>query len=122
MYEKALCFLWTKNTGVCNKTGKLIGELIDHFILGGDETNLIADADGEVRIVGEKGKKKHEKKVADYRGSITMYRTGVAAGVIGHDIGGKHIPTKWHVLLRLDAGVSDDTLVCHHLTSQPHSA
>jgi hypothetical protein len=46
---------------VCNKTGKSFGELIDHFILGGDETNLM-------------------KKVAIYRGSITMYRTGVAAG------------------------------------------
>jgi hypothetical protein len=65
---------------VCNKTGKSFGELIDHFILGGDETNLIADDDGDLRIVGEKGKKKHEKKVADYRGSITMYHTGVAAG------------------------------------------
>jgi hypothetical protein len=81
LYEKALCFLRTKNTvGVCNKTGKSFGELIDHFILGGDETNLIADADGDLRIVGEKGKKKHEKKVADYRGPITMYRTGVATG------------------------------------------
>jgi len=122
LYEKALCFLRTKNTRECNKTGKLFGELINHFILGGDETNLIADADGELRIVGEKGKKKHEKNVADYRGSITMYRTGVAAGVIGHDIGWKHIPTKWRVLLRLDAGVSDDTLVCHHPSLQPHSA
>jgi hypothetical protein len=28
--------------------------------------NLIADADGDLRIVGEKGKKKHEKKVANY--------------------------------------------------------
>jgi hypothetical protein len=80
LYEKALCFLRTKNTGVCNKTGKSFGDLINHFILGGDETNLIADADGELRIVGEKGKKKHEKKVSNYRGSITMYRTGVAAG------------------------------------------
>ena len=66
LYEKALLFLRTKNTGVCNKTGKSFGELIDHFILGGDEMNLIADADGELRIVGEKGKKKHEKKVSDY--------------------------------------------------------
>jgi hypothetical protein len=41
---------------------------------------LIADADGDLRIVGEKGKKKHEKKVADYQGLITMYRTGFAAG------------------------------------------
>jgi hypothetical protein len=79
LYKKALCFLQTKNTGVCNKTGKSFGELIDHFILGSDETNLVADADGDLKIVGEKGKKKHEKKVADYRGLITMYRTGVAA-------------------------------------------
>jgi hypothetical protein len=41
--------------------------------------------------------------------------------VIGHDIGGKHIPTKWRVSLRPDAGVSDDGLVCHHPTSQPHT-
>ncbi len=66
LYEKAICFIRTKNTRVCNKTGMSFGELIDHFILGGNEINLIADADGELRIVGEKGKKKHEKKVSDY--------------------------------------------------------
>jgi hypothetical protein len=49
---------------VCDKTGKSFGELIDHFIIGGNETDLIADADGDLRIVGEKGKKKHKKKVA----------------------------------------------------------
>jgi hypothetical protein len=38
---------------------------------------------------------------------------------IGHDIGGKHIPTKWHVSLRPDAGVSDDGLVCHHTIFRP---
>jgi hypothetical protein len=80
LYSKALAFLREKNTGVCRVTGKSFGEVIEYFILGGDETNLIADADGELRIVGEKGKKKHEKKVSDYRGSITMYRTGTAAG------------------------------------------
>jgi hypothetical protein len=42
--------------------------------------------------------------------------------VIGHGIGGKHIPTKWRISLRPDAGVSDDGLVCHHPTSQPHNA
>ena len=80
LYSKALAFLREKNTGVCRVTNKSFGEVIEYFILGGDETNLIADADGELRIVGEKGKKKHEKKVSDYRGSITMYRTGTAAG------------------------------------------
>jgi len=59
--------------------------LIKHFILGGDETCLIADADGDLKILGAAGKKKHEKKKADYRGSITMYRTGNCAG--------KNVPT-----------------------------
>ncbi len=80
MYEKALCFLRTKNTNVWNATRKSFGELINHFILGGNETNLIADANGELMIVGEKGKEKHEKKVSDYRGSITIYHTGVTVG------------------------------------------
>jgi hypothetical protein len=41
------------------------------------------------------------------------------ARVIGHCIGGKHIPTKWRVSLRPDAGVSDDGLVCHHPILRP---
>ncbi len=52
MYENALCFLRTKNTSEFNATGKSFGELINHFILGGNETNLIADADREFKIVG----------------------------------------------------------------------
>jgi hypothetical protein len=62
LYEKALCFLQTKNTNVFNATRKSFGKLIDHFILGGNEINLIADANGELKIVGEQGKKKHKKK------------------------------------------------------------
>ena len=79
-YKRAISFLQEKNTGICKKTGKQFGELIEHFILGADETCAIADADGDLRILGEHGKKKHEKNAADYRGSITMYRTGNAAG------------------------------------------
>ena len=60
--------------------GKQFGELIEHFILGANETCLIADVDGDLKIMGECGKKKHEKKAMDYKGSITMYRTGNAAG------------------------------------------
>ena len=41
--------------------------------------------------------------------------------VIGHVIGGKHILTKWCILLRPDAGVvSDDRLIYHHPIKQPH--
>ena len=79
-YDKALRFLREKNTGVCNKTGKSFGEVIEHFVLGGDETCLMADADGELRIMGEAGKKKHEKRGNDSRISCTMYRTFNAAG------------------------------------------
>jgi len=79
-YGHAISFLREKNTGICNKTGKQFGKLIEHFILGGDETCLLADIDGDLKILGKTGRKKHEKKATDYRGSITMYRTGNAAG------------------------------------------
>ena len=81
--EKAMSILREKNTGVCNKTGETFGELMEHFIIGGDETNLIADADGDMKIIGEFGRKKHEKKVSDCRASVTMYRTGTAGGTNG---------------------------------------
>ncbi len=69
-----------KNTVVCNKTGKSFREIIEYFILGGNETCLIADADRDLRIVGERGRKKHKKKVSNFWGSVTMYRTCTAAG------------------------------------------
>ena len=72
-----------RNTGVCRVTGKTFGELIEHFIIGGDETNLICDADGDMKIAGKFGRMKHEKKVSDCRASCTMYRTGSAGGSNG---------------------------------------
>ena len=60
--------------------GKLFGEAKDNFSVGEDETNLIADADGKLRIVGAAEKNKHEKIVSDFRISITMYRNGEASG------------------------------------------
>ena len=53
---------------------------MDHFIVGGNETCLMADVDGNLKIVGEAGKRKHENNVLDYRGSCTMYRSGCPAG------------------------------------------
>mmetsp|Transcript_38277 Transcript_38277/g.92336 ORF Transcript_38277/g.92336 Transcript_38277/m.92336 type:complete len:312 (-) Transcript_38277:1658-2593(-) len=41
MYEKALDRLRAKNTGVCRKTGKSFGELIEYFIIGADETCMM---------------------------------------------------------------------------------
>ncbi|KAL7528028.1 LOW QUALITY PROTEIN: hypothetical protein ACHAXR_004391, partial [Thalassiosira sp. AJA248-18] len=72
--DKAYKTLLERNTGTCRK------QFLEHFIIGLDETNLQADADGDRKIIGEFGKKKHEKKVSDCRASATMCRTGTAGG------------------------------------------
>jgi hypothetical protein len=49
--------------GVCNLTGKILGgELIQHFIFGGDETCMQACSNGVVKVVGSARQKKHEKE------------------------------------------------------------
>jgi hypothetical protein len=68
-----------RNTGLCAKTGKAFNEVIRHFILGGDETCLLA-CDGVVKIIGDSEKKKHEKTNQDSRNSITSYRVGSCFG------------------------------------------
>ena len=42
-------------------TGKSFGELIKHFMIGLDKTCLIADADVDMRIIGNFGKRNNEK-------------------------------------------------------------
>lgn len=71
-----------KNTGKCRKTGKSFGEVMHHFVVGGDETCVMANHAGDVKIIGSVDVKKHEKNVDDSRCSIhvTMYRTGTASG------------------------------------------
>jgi hypothetical protein len=82
LIDSAYSELRRRNTGVCNKTGKTFGELMGHFLLGGDETCLLA-SDGVATVIGDKRKKKHEKNTADSRTSITMYRLGTMAGDAG---------------------------------------
>ena len=52
-YQEGLKFLREKNAGRCRKSGRHFGEVIQHFIIGGDETCLMADVDGDVNIVGD---------------------------------------------------------------------
>jgi hypothetical protein len=85
-YNSCLDDLRRRNMGVCKLTGKTFGELIRHFIFGGDETCMQACANGAVKVVGSAGRKKHEKKTNDSRVSITMYRTGNIADVTGPTI------------------------------------
>jgi hypothetical protein len=80
-YEHSLDELRCKNTGMCRISGKTFGKLIHCFITAGDETNLMASYDNRgVKVIGAANRKKHEKKSADCRSSISLYRTGAVAG------------------------------------------
>ena len=63
----------------------LFARVSEHFFWNGDEECLRAN-DGDVHILGDKGKKKHEVIIADARLSITLYRCGNAAGTSGPTI------------------------------------
>ena len=76
--ENSLEILRTRNTGVCKRTVKSFGEIIDHFIIGGGKTYLIAEADESMKIIEDFVRKKHEKKVSDFHVYCTMYQTGTA--------------------------------------------
>ena len=78
--DQAFKFLRENNTGLCRRTGLTFGEVMEHFIISGDETNLIANPDGEMKTIGEFGRRKHEKKVSDCCSSATMFRTGTSGG------------------------------------------
>ena len=94
------------NTGVCNKTGKSFGELIDHFVVGADEACLMTDHHGNMKIIGSSDKKKHKRKASDHRASITMFRSGVTSGHNG--------PTGFLMKgKKKRAGYSDEFLVEH---------
>ena len=56
---------------------------MEHFVVGFDEACLMADADGNIKIIGEFKKKKHEKIVGDCRASSTLARSGSFGGSNG---------------------------------------
>lgn len=56
--------------------------MVDHFICNLDESCMMA-SDGNVRIIGNVVKKKHEKNNSDCRDSITTVRIGSAGGAGG---------------------------------------
>ena len=78
------------------------GELIEHLIIGGEETWLIADADGYMKIIEEFSRKKHENKVSDCRASCTMQQTGIA--------GGSNSPTAFVIKGKQKPGYTDNML------------
>ena len=84
--EHAYSELRKLNTGVCKKSGNTFGEVIQHFIIGGDESCFMASANGDCRVIGSVGKKKHERNIMDSRASVTAYRTGTVGGSTGPTI------------------------------------
>ena len=82
-YDSSLDELMKRNTGLCRLTGLKFDELIHHFLVGADETCMMACEDGKILVIGSAGRKKHEKKTNDSRVSITMYRTECVAGDTG---------------------------------------
>ena len=79
--DQALALLREMNTGL-TPDGKTFGEVIDHFWLGGDETCFLA-SNGEIKIIGDKEKPKHDLPTGSSRTSATVYRLGSAAGATG---------------------------------------
>lgn len=80
--QASMELLRERNTGRAHNGSSSFGELMPHFVVGGDETCLLA-SNGNVMILGDKLRKKHETASANSRTSITMYRTGSAAGTHG---------------------------------------
>ncbi|KAL3914710.1 MAG: hypothetical protein SGPRY_007531 [Prymnesium sp.] len=102
--DKAYGFVRECNTGR-TPDGRSFGEVMAHFIFGGDETCFLASA-GDVRIIGDKEKKKHEAATANSRVSTTLYHLGSAAGATG--------PTAFLPPgVRLKQGYSEAFLVKH---------
>ena len=79
--DRALALLREKNTGV-TPDGKTFGEVTDHFFFGGDETCFLA-SNGDITIIGDKEKPKHDLPTGSSRTSTTVYRVGSAAGATG---------------------------------------
>ena len=75
-----------KNEGLCRKTGKIFGEVMDYFIIGGYKTCILDNSIEDVRVIGTKDVKKHDKDVDDRRGYITLYRTVNTDGSTGPNV------------------------------------
>ena len=56
---------------------------MSHFVIGTDESCLMASDGGKVKVFGDKGKWKHEKILAGSRVSIIILRTATTGGATG---------------------------------------
>ena len=78
--DSALRILFECNTGFCKLTGKTFGELISHFIIGGDDACFMVNARGGGKVIGSTDIRKQEKNLYNCHTLITVYRTGTPKG------------------------------------------
>ena len=95
-YEDYLNDIRRINICFCRFSGNKFGELIQHFISGGNETCFVACEYGTIKMIGTAGRKQNEKRTQDSRISITLNSTGSVAGDTGPSIflmaGKKQLP------------------------------
>ena len=60
------------NASSGDASGVSFEDVMEYFIICTDESCLMATPGGPIKIIGDKGKKKHEKIAGDSRVSITI--------------------------------------------------
>ena len=71
-YESCLDLLKKRNTGVCKKSGKSFGEVMHHFIIGGDESCFMASVNGDFRVIGLRNKK-NTRRILQIRERVSRH-------------------------------------------------
>jgi hypothetical protein len=63
IYDSSLYELRRRNTGLCHLSGNNVGDLINFFITGGDETKLLASEDSQsVKVSDATGRKNMKRR------------------------------------------------------------
>ena len=60
-YGEAIALLRERNIGTCRNTGKIFSDIVQYFIISGNETFIIACPSGSLKIIGEAHQKKYDQ-------------------------------------------------------------
>ena len=83
MVTNAFAFLQAQN--VPDGTDASFLTVSEHFIVNGDEASFAAN-DDFIRVIGDAERKQHERNSSNSRATVTVFRTGNAAGNQGPTI------------------------------------
>ena len=54
--------LYTKNKGIYHSCSKIFGDLINFFVVAGDETYVISPGNNNLKIIASRNKDKYKEK------------------------------------------------------------